>query len=459
MNLDELMLKVKDVSLSALVWQEDVLTEVDKEKYNSNGYLIKYTKSEFESLFPELPVDCICYGPVLSGTSCLYFNRETFAVLNAPINYGEEIGFLCGLENVISAIKEQEVEVANGNFFSSLLVLQDSMRMEYISKLLSMSKPVNDLYKLFIDMYTLGDYGFAAMTDEAFNKIVASKTEAQKKETESALSGMPDVLTIYRGQTKVGTPVEKAHSWTLDRNIANFFATRRGKDKAEIITATVNKKDVIEYISDRGEKEVLVRYRDLNIVGTTELYGLETLNKLIPAVVPRYQKFKEELYTIPFDYESEIHGRLHSARVLIHTLFLSKMKGLSVADRNVLCNAALWHDTGRKNDNYCEKHGYSGYTNYKNDCISASEKPDDIVSFLIKYHCRPDADGYKEIATNPVLNAQKKRVTMLYKIFKDADALDRVRLGIRDLDVNQLRCPESHNLTLVARICLEQLKL
>lgn len=459
MNLDELLLKVKDVSLSALVWQEDILTEDDKEKYNSNGYLIKHTKTEFESLFPELPVGCICYGTVLSGTSCLYFNRETLAVLNVPLDYSGEKGFLCALENLVDAIKDQEVEVANGNFVTSLLALQDSMRIEYFNMLIDNGKAVNNLYELFINMFSLGDYGFAAMSDEAFDKIVAAKTDKQKRETESVLSGMPDVLTIYRGQTKVGTPVEKAHSWTLDRNVANFFATRRGKDKAEIITATVSKKDVVEYISDRGEKEVLVRYKDLNIVGTTELYGIETLNSLIPAVNPRYQKYKEILYTIPFDYESEIHGRLHSARVLIHTLFLSKMKGLSVADRNVLCNAALWHDTGRKNDNYCEEHGYSGYTNYKNDCMSASEKPDDIVSFLIKYHSRSDADGYKEISTNPILKAQKERVTMLYNIFKDADALERVRLGIRDLDVNQLRCPESHSLTLVARICLEQIKL
>ena len=143
----------------------------------------------------------------------------------------------------------------------------------------------------------------------------------------------------------------------------------------------------------------------------------------------------------------------------LYILCFSKLKCLSVADRNVLCNEALWHDTGRKNDNYCEEHGYSGYINYKDDCMGASEKPNDIVSFLIKYHSRPDADGYKEIATNPVLNVQKERVTLLYDIFKDADALDRVRLGIRDLDVNQLRCPESHNLTLVARICLEQIKL
>lgn len=459
MNLDELMLKVKDVSLSALVWQEDVLTEEDKEKYNKNGCFIKYTKSEFESLFPELPVGCICYGTVLSGTSCLYFNRETLAVLNVPIDYNEGKDFLCGLENLVSAIKEQESQVANGNFGSSLLALQDSMRIEYFNMLIDKGKPVNNLYELFINMFSLGDYGFAAMTDDVFDRIVASKTDKQKRETESALSGMPDVLTIYRGQTKVGTPVEKAHSWTLDRNVANFFATRRGQDKAEIITATVNKKDVIEYISDRGEAEVLVRYKDLTIVGTTELYGLETLNRLIPAVNPRYQKFKEELYTIPFDYESELHGRLHSARVLIHTLFLSKLKGLSVADRNILCIAALWHDTGRKNDYYCEQHGYSGYSNYKDDCLGASEKPDNVVAFLIKYHSRPDAEGYAEIATNPVLNAQKERVTMLYNVFKDADALDRVRLGIRDLDVNQLRCPESHNLTLVARICLEQIKL
>lgn len=459
MNLDELMLKVKDVPLSALVWQEDILTEEDKEKYNSNGYLIKHTKAEFESLFPELPVDCICYGTVLSGTSCLYFNRETLAVLNVPLDYSGEKDLLCGLDNLVSAIKDQEVEVANCNFFSSLLVLQDSMRMEYFNKLIELGKPVNNLYELFINMFSLGDYGFAAMSDEAFEKIVESKTGAQKKKTESVLSGMPDVLTIYRGQTKVGTPVEKAHSWTLDRNVANFFATRRGQNEAEIITATVSKKDVVEYIADRGEKEVLVRYKDLNIVGTTELYGLETLNMLIPAVNPRYQKFKEELYTIPFDYESEIHGRLHSARVLLHCLFLSKLKNLPVDDRRILAESSVWHDSGRINDNYCEEHGYSGYTNYKNDCMSASEKPDDIVSFLIKYHCRPDADGYKEIATNPVLKVQKERITMLYKIFKDADALDRVRLGIRDLDVNQLRCPESHHLTLVARICLEQIKL
>ena len=140
--------------------------------------------------------------------------------------------------------------------------------------------------------------------------------------------------------------------------------------------------------------------------------------------------------------------------MLIHALFLSKLKGLSVADRNILCTAALWHDTGRKNDGYCGEHGYSGYTNYKNDCMSASEKPDDIVSFLIKYHCRSDAEEYAEIATNPVLNAQKERVTMLYNIFKDADALDRLRFN--DLDVKYLRLAYSKELIPYATFLLEE---
>ena len=44
----------------------------------------------------------------------------------------------------------------------------------------------------------------------------------------------------------------------------------------------------------------------------------------------------------------------------------------------------------------------------------------------------------------------KKRTWLLYQILKDADALDRVRFGIYDLDVNQLRLPISHKLVPLA---------
>ena len=62
------------------------------------------------------------------------------------------------------------------------------------------------------------------------------------------------------------------------------------------------------------------------------------------------------------------------------------------------------------------------------------------------------------IENNPVLNREKKRVTQLFNIFKDSDNLDRVRLGLKDLDMNYLRNPESKHLTKVARMYLENIK-
>ena len=49
----------------------------------------------------------------------------------------------------------------------------------------------------------------------------------------------------------------------------------------------------------------------------------------------------------------------------------------------------------------------------------------------------------------------------MFDIFKDADGLERVRLGNirREMDMAQYRLPETKQLTLAARICLEQVKI
>lgn len=48
---------------------------------------------------------------------------------------------------------------------------------------------------------------------------------------------------------------------------------------------------------------------------------------------------------------------------------------------------------------------------------------------------------------------------ILYQILKDADALDRVRFSIYDLDVNQLRLPISHRLVPLAVTALTRIKI
>ena len=54
---------------------------------------------------------------------------------------------------------------------------------------------------------------------------------------------------------------------------------------------------------------------------------------------------------------------------------------------------------------------------------------------------------------------RRKKAKTLLDVFKDADALDRVRFGISELDVNQLRIPISKKLPLLAELCVRNIKI
>ena len=47
----------------------------------------------------------------------------------------------------------------------------------------------------------------------------------------------------------------------------------------------------------------------------------------------------------------------------------------------------------------------------------------------------------------------------LLHVFKDADALDRVRFKIQDVDLNQMRLEISKTMVLVARLVFQNLKI
>ena len=67
-------------------------------------------------------------------------------------------------------------------------------------------------------------------------------------------------------------------------------------------------------------------------------------------------------------------------------------------------------------------------------------------------------NGYKEIELNPALSEKADIVKLLFKIFKDCDGLDRVRFGLRALDLSYLRLDISQHYPLIARICHEEVK-
>lgn len=455
MTLDEIYLNIQNVSFKDIVNQMQVQTQKDKEKFNQNRYMIPFTEEEFKKVFPEIDPACVQYIPSISQSS-LYFNFKTLAAAPMHLEYlalEDKENFK---EGILRAINHREDEVKNKKFTGSFVALPSAMRLEYVELLIKTYSDLPNLYSLFFDIYECSDYGFSNISCDLFKSVFKSKTDEDRENTRKQLEGVPDIVTVYRGGNTKSVPYNKAYSWTLDINVANFFACRRGMGPGYVVKGRVKKSDILEaFLRGGNEKEVIVCPDKIEIEEVLDIKGLDFLENALPKVTKLYHKYRNDLLELEFLKEIGEHDKLHEARVLILSLVLADLLKLPMSDKRVLAMAAIYHDTRRNNDGDDKLHGLEARKKYEVE--SKSQNP--IVSFLLEYHSRPDEEGFAEIKSNRVLSKNRTKVELLFKIFKDADALDRVRMGLRELDMNYLRLAESKTLTLVARIFLEQIKL
>ncbi len=153
--------------------------------------------------------------------------------------------------------------------------------------------------------------------------------------------------------------------------------------------------------------------------------------------VDRLQRFRPqpEWFAISPD---GIHGMAHEIRVLIYGQLLASLVGdedLEV-DADVLGWAAAVHDTQRWDEGIDPDHGAraADWIESKPDLVPAF-MPLDRVAYLCRWHVPPDHYGPK--------------MTPELKVFKDADALDRWRIG--DLDPSFLRTKAARQLLVASR--------
>ena len=151
--------------------------------------------------------------------------------------------------------------------------------------------------------------------------------------------------------------------------------------------------------------------------------------------------------------DSEWHTKAHSARVLLLALLIGHQKGLSEEEKNALGMAAVFHDSRRLDDGIDKGHGSRAAAYYKEYCREHGLSYDAQTYYSTYYHDQDDSLGLSEIAKSPFVN---ERGVLLYQIFKDADALDRYRLGPDALDVNFLRTEEAHGLVGFAKDLLRK---
>lgn len=169
-----------------------------------------------------------------------------------------------------------------------------------------------------------------------------------------------------------------------------------------------------------------------------------------------FLRWAPRLYdTVRFNMpDSELHAMEHCERVLFHALAVGAEE-IGDDDREaleILAHAAVFHDT-RRHDEYLDTgHGARAAVYYEDFC----RQSDGTMTFhpesalLMRFHDLDDSKGYAAIDKNfPPEKAPRAR--KLYEIFKDADALDRWRLGRHGLDEKYLRNPTARSLVGTAR--------
>lgn len=74
------------------------------------------------------------------------------------------------------------------------------------------------------------------------------------EEDREVFDSLPNEVTIYRG---IQNPKDRGMSWTLDKEVAQFFASRWNPQYQEVKEVTVPKSEVICFLGGRGEREII----------------------------------------------------------------------------------------------------------------------------------------------------------------------------------------------------------
>jgi hypothetical protein len=128
-----------------------------------------------------------------------------------------------------------------------------------------------------------------------------------------------------------------------------------------------------------------------------------------------------------FARSSRLHGVSHTQRVHIHAQRLLRKLRWPEADARLVLTSALWHDIGRVNDGWDSQHGVLSAARVVELGLhgTLAEADAKLVLFAVRLHCLEDDIGRARVAAE----ADPERSPHILKVLKDADALDRVRLG------------------------------
>lgn len=294
------------------------------------------------------------------------------------------------------------------------------------------------------NIYTALNYGFSN-----HDKQIVDYVMARSKRRKGIKS-----LIIYRGEGTKSTPTEQAYSWTTDLNIALWFAAR-GVGK-RVLKADALIEDIAFFVDNRNEHEIIIAPDKVQNIKALDMIqaDMDTLIELLGNIIGECVNYKDLLVDLyaEIDDRTTLHGSSHVARVLLLALIIADLEDIrEKTDRVMIIMAAILHDCGRITDGEDAEHGLKSAERAKKFITYFSEKERQMLYLVIKNHSLSDELGRKDL-TSFFKGEDRVRAIRLYNILKDADGLDRVRLGLYRSEFNYtfLRLQSSRRLPLVA---------
>lgn len=115
------------------------------------------------------------------------------------------------------------------------------------------------------------DLGNVASGDDL--KWLFKHTDKQflvSKEEQLLLRNLPEVVTVYRGVTRIHEDGERDRSsWTLDKKVTRNFALRWARNVGEgghIYRGEINRDEILAYFDSRDEQEVICQPENIRLV-------------------------------------------------------------------------------------------------------------------------------------------------------------------------------------------------
>lgn len=423
----------------------------------------EYPFLDGEPLYASKSISCPCY----------YYDKESLFPINLFPIVEKVNGTLItkpflfdNADKYNERIVNIKNEFKNGEGFK--YIDSDTMALEFfIENIEKIDR--SKLFSQAMDLYTSKDYGFEFLDKDKFRYIMESRTKEDIKQLNQNITDLEDEVTVYRGEGDYSS--SNGYSYSLDINTAVFFAARYTESKkACVIKGKIKKEDILWYSNGRNEKEIIV-YPE-KVYGKERIMQYtcfdEEINLCMESTLDIYQCYRAVLKKFPYDHKGYDHNKEHMLRVLFLGLLMVTREcpeiHLNDKDVHTLAISLSLHDIGRNNDTDDTEHGIESYNifnkNFKKITKMGKEYyNDDWIKFLMEYHCKDDKLALGEIKNMNLNFAERIKLISFYNILKDADALDRVRFGIKCLDVNYLRLKNSIKYVLFANQLKGNLKL